>query len=76
MPSYSIATLAGRWDCDKKTVRRMIKSGQLQTFQIGVGKSRQAIRVLGESIEAVERGNQPKAAAPTKRVPTPSRKWV
>ncbi|MDM4014616.1 hypothetical protein [Roseiconus lacunae] len=80
MTSYSIKSLATRWDCDHKTIRRMIESGQLKTFRIGVGDQRQSIRIRGESVEHVELGEvgseDDRKSTRSTSAPQPSRKWV
>ncbi len=47
---YSIKTLAERWGCDHKTVRRMLDRGALPSFRAG-GK---LVRIRGEDVEAWE----------------------
>lgn len=47
---YSIKTLAERWSCDHKTIRRMIERGDLPTFRTGA----KLLRIRGEDVERWE----------------------
>lgn len=80
MTNYSIKSLSERWDCDHKTVRRMIESGLLETFRIGTGEHRQAVRIKGESVERIERGGGSSDGDPPTteavRFEMPSQRWV
>jgi len=46
---YSIRTLAERWDCHPDVVRRMIRSGALQSFRVGA-----LIRIQAQEVERYE----------------------
>jgi len=46
---YSIKTLSARWDCHPDVVRRMIRSGALQSFRVGA-----LIRIQAEEVERYE----------------------
>ena len=46
---FSIRTLAERWDCHPDVVRRMIRSGALQSFRVGA-----LIRIQAQEVERYE----------------------
>ena len=46
---YSIKTLSARWDCHPDVVRRLIRSGALQSFRVGA-----LIRVQAQEVERYE----------------------
>lgn len=46
---YSIRSLSERWDCHPDVVRRMIRSGALQSFRVGA-----LIRIQAQEVERYE----------------------
>ena len=46
---YSIKTLSERWDCHPDVVRRLVKSGALQSFRVGA-----LIRIAWSEVERYE----------------------
>lgn len=46
---YSIRTLSERWDCHPDVVRRLVKSGALQSFRVGA-----LIRIAWSEVERYE----------------------
>jgi excisionase family DNA binding protein len=52
---YSVRTLAERWQCSEGLVRKMISSGQLESFRYG-----NLIRIRQEAVARVEEVRPPK----------------
>jgi excisionase family DNA binding protein len=48
-PPYSVTKLARRWECSPSMVRKMIDSGRLQVFRLGV-----LIRISAVEVERFE----------------------
>lgn len=46
---YSVSNLAERWDCHQDVVRRLIRTGALQSFRVG-----DLIRVRASEVERYE----------------------
>lgn len=47
--AYTVASLAGHWECSEGVIRKLIASGQLQCFRVGA-----LIRIRSEEVERFE----------------------
>lgn len=67
--SVSVATAAGRLDCDNSTIRKLLASGELEGHRLG----KRALRVYVDSIEAYQR-RRPTVGKGPAEPPAPPRK--
>ena len=67
--------LTKRWQCSERHIDRMIRSGKLTTFNIGVGTSQQAVRIHAESVSAIEQPSTPDRKTSDRR-PVPMKRHV
>ena len=55
--TYTVRTLAERWDCSEAMIRKMIKAGDLQCFTLG-----SLIRIRQSEVERIECNSLPTAS--------------
>lgn len=57
IPTYTVRSLAERWDCSEAMIRKMIKAGDLQCFTLG-----SLIRIRQSEVERIECNSPPTAS--------------
>ncbi len=55
--AYTISALAKRWACSRQAIYKLIETGRLRTFSIGLGDTRETgTRISAEEVRRFESG--------------------